>query len=97
MVLLAAAGFSLGVIREILKDIEDLDLDRGTKLTLPLVVGTEAARKFSFVALGATLVLLQSPLYRRLFTSSLPLCSTGWVVATTIYIRALYLPKIQRQ
>ena len=97
MTLLAATGFSLGVIREILKDIEDVDLDRGTKLTLPLVIGAEAARILSFLALGITLVFLQSPPYRKLFTSSLPLYSIGWVYGSIMCVRASLAPTIQRQ
>ena len=97
MFILAMTGFSVGVIREILKDVEDIELDRGTKLTLPLVIGAKAARKCSFAALGATLVVLQSSLYRRLFASSLPLYSSGWVVATIMFIRACRAPTVQDQ
>jgi len=32
--LLAATGLSLGFVREVLKDVEDVDLDKGTKLTI---------------------------------------------------------------
>jgi len=33
---LAAIGFPLQVAREILKDVEDVKVDKGTKMTLPI-------------------------------------------------------------
>lgn len=99
MDLLAAIGFSLGVAREILKDIQDVDLDRGNKSTLPLVMGSDTAHTLSFGILGGTLILLQSRPYRNLFSSSylIPVYSMGWALGMAMYIRAIVVPTIKRQ
>lgn len=96
MTLLAATGFSLGVVREVLKDVEDVELDRGTKQTLPLWIGAKAAQRLSFAALGVTLAVLQSPPYRRSFASS-PLYSIAWGVASMVCLRASLRPTIAQQ
>jgi 4-hydroxybenzoate polyprenyltransferase len=100
MTLLAATGFSLGVIREILKDIQDVELDRGTKFTLPMWIGATAAQHVSFVALGVTLLLLQTPLYRGMFAASssgVPLYSTAWMLASAMCLQASTKPTIGRK
>lgn len=52
---MASVGFLIGVAREILKDAQDVDIDRGEKSTLPLVVGVRMARLVSMILVGTTL------------------------------------------
>lgn len=94
--LLAAAGFSLGVVREILKDVQDVEPDSGTKFTLPIWIGEKAATRVGLGALGATLAVLQTPLYRRMFAVE-PLYSTAWVLAAGTCWRAGVKPTIDQK
>ncbi|CAB9503175.1 expressed unknown protein [Seminavis robusta] len=88
MTLLAVAGFALGVVREVLKDIQDVELDKGTKSTLPIVLGIPLTQRISMLALGGTLAVLQTPLYRRSFCASPLLYSVTWGSATVMCLWA---------
>jgi len=92
MKVLAMTGFALGTLREILKDCQDVDLDRGTKRTLPMVLGVEAARRLCMGALGITLAAAQSPLFRQLFAKGarFPIYSMAWWVAVVWSLRATW-------
>ena len=94
--LLAGAGFALGVIREIFKDIEDVELDRGTKFTLPLWIGDKNCQRLCFLALGSLFAFLQSPVFRRLFALS-PLYSMSWGVALMLCLGASRQSTIAKQ
>jgi 4-hydroxybenzoate polyprenyltransferase len=45
---LAAIGFPLQVAREILKDIQDVDSDGGTKQTLPIYIGEANSKRIAY-------------------------------------------------
>ncbi|MFO1533104.1 MAG: UbiA family prenyltransferase [Thermoplasmatota archaeon] len=49
----AAMAFSVNLAREVAKDVEDLDADRGARRTLPMLVGNRTA---GLVASGAAIV-----------------------------------------
>jgi 4-hydroxybenzoate polyprenyltransferase len=85
---LAATGFPLAVAREILKDIQDVDLDLGHKRTLPLVFGVRIARGISFGLLWTMLFALMSTTYRTMFASSYPFYSLGWLTGTYLIGKA---------
>ena len=55
--LLIAMAFLSNVARELLKDVEDQDADRGARLTLPLVAGPGATRLLAFFLVNAAVVL----------------------------------------
>jgi 4-hydroxybenzoate polyprenyltransferase len=104
---LAAIGFPLQVAREILKDIEDVNVDRGIKSTLPLLVGERLAHRLAFGIVAAVWsVLLFTPMYWRLFWwgGSTPGCSRFPIVyplsvafALPMCIRASIVPLNQGQ
>lgn len=101
LVKLAAAGFPLHVAREIVKDIEDVDVDvdRGTKLTLPLVLGERAAHRIAYgmVAAVCSLVTL-TPFYWEIFASSrYPIYPVGLAMGVPMCMRASFLPLSEGQ
>lgn len=55
--LLMALAFLANVSREVLKDVEDLDADRGQRTTLPLQAGPGAARILAFTLANAAVLL----------------------------------------
>jgi geranylgeranylglycerol-phosphate geranylgeranyltransferase len=55
--LLMALAFLANVAREVLKDVEDLDADRGERTTLPLQAGPGAARILAFALANAAVLL----------------------------------------
>lgn len=55
--LLMALAFLANVAREVLKDVEDLDADRGERTTLPLQAGPGAARIAAFALANAAVLL----------------------------------------
>ena len=78
LVKLAIIGFAVGVAREILKDIEDIDVDsvqvgggkRRRKVTLPIVVGTKISHAVAYTFVAIACILCYTPQYRSIFTSS---------------------------
>jgi geranylgeranylglycerol-phosphate geranylgeranyltransferase len=55
--LLVALAFLSNVAREVLKDVEDLDADRGERTTLPLQAGPGAARILAFLLANSAVLL----------------------------------------
>ncbi|KAL7551237.1 hypothetical protein ACHAWF_014422 [Thalassiosira exigua] len=90
---LAAVGLPLQVAREILKDAEDVDVDRGSKRTLPLAVGVENARRVAYAIVAAAngaMILL--PRYWKIFASRPPTYGVAVAVGTAMCARASMLP-----
>ncbi len=90
---LAALGFPLQVAREILKDIEDVDVDRGQKQTLPLLIGE---RKSKMIAYGIVAIInfamIFLPSYWKIFSSNPPAYALSVLVGVPMCIRASVLP-----
>eukprot|EP00986_Skeletonema_menzelii_P010718 scaffold5347_cov136-Skeletonema_menzelii.AAC.6 len=90
---LACIGFPLQVAREILKDIEDVDVDEGSKKTLPHVVGKRTAKwiAYSLVAMvnGAMIV---TPYFWRIFKSTPNVYALSVSIGTPMCIWASILP-----
>jgi geranylgeranylglycerol-phosphate geranylgeranyltransferase len=63
--LLMALAFLANVAREVLKDVEDLDADRGERKTLPLQAGPGAARILAFTLANAAVLLSATAFLRR--------------------------------
>ena len=89
---LAAIGFPLQVSREILKDIEDVEVDRGQKQTLPLLIGDTNSKRIAYglvyIINGA---LLFSPYYWNMFASEPPLYALSMAIGTPMCIIASLL------
>ena len=90
---LAAIGFPLQVSREILKDIEDVDIDRGKKQTLPLFIGKLKSKWIAY-GLVATInmAMVFLPHYWRIFASSPPVYAISVFAGVPMCIRASILP-----
>ena len=81
---LAMVGFPIQVAREILKDVEDVDVDRGNidggdgddigvprKVTLPLVVGTRWSHRIAYALVGAVCgAMVFTETYWKMFAST---------------------------
>ena len=90
---LAAIGFPLQVSREVLKDCEDTEVDRGVKRTLPLVVGIPNARRVAYAlvaVVNAGMILSRD--YWKMFASHPPVYATSVAVGTPMCIAASLLP-----
>ena len=86
---LAAVGFPLQVSREILKDVEDVDVDGGVKATLPLAIGAGASRRVAFgLALAANAAMVFLPHYWRMFASRPPVYACSVAVGTVMCVTA---------
>eukprot|EP00581_Thalassiosira_minuscula_P004728 CAMPEP_0183748144 /NCGR_PEP_ID=MMETSP0737-20130205/67622_1 /TAXON_ID=385413 /ORGANISM="Thalassiosira miniscula, Strain CCMP1093" /LENGTH=308 /DNA_ID=CAMNT_0025983863 /DNA_START=907 /DNA_END=1833 /DNA_ORIENTATION=- len=86
---LAAIGFPLQVSREILKDIEDVDVDIGKKSTLPLVIGAKTSKRIAYAIVGAVnagMILL--PHYWNMFASTPPVYALSVAIGTPMCIVA---------
>mmetsp|Transcript_1857 Transcript_1857/g.3608 ORF Transcript_1857/g.3608 Transcript_1857/m.3608 type:complete len:384 (+) Transcript_1857:144-1295(+) len=90
---LAAIGFPLQVAREILKDIEDVDVDRGQKQTLPLLIGKRKSKliAYSIVAI-INFAMIFLPSYWQMFSSNPPVYALSVVVGVPMCIWASVLP-----
>ena len=78
---LAAAGFPLQVAREVLKDAEDVEADRGKKLTLPLAMGIEPSRRAAHGLVGVVLGwMVFTPHYWQMFSSTPPFYAAAMVI-----------------
>ncbi|KAL3783112.1 hypothetical protein HJC23_012448 [Cyclotella cryptica] len=95
---LAAIGFPLQVSREILKDIEDVDVDRNEKQTLPLVIGEKLCQRIAYglVAL-INVALTVLPHYWRMFASSPPVYAISVAMGVPMCIKASTLALIPGQ
>ena len=90
---LAVIGFPLQVSREILKDIEDIEVDCGTKQTLPLVIGKTKSKRLAYgIVAIINGVLLFSPYYWKMFASTIPVYAISIVVGVPMCIKASILP-----
>eukprot|EP00577_Skeletonema_sp_RCC1716_P021071 CAMPEP_0113391218 /NCGR_PEP_ID=MMETSP0013_2-20120614/10588_1 /TAXON_ID=2843 ORGANISM="Skeletonema costatum, Strain 1716" /NCGR_SAMPLE_ID=MMETSP0013_2 /ASSEMBLY_ACC=CAM_ASM_000158 /LENGTH=290 /DNA_ID=CAMNT_0000274437 /DNA_START=236 /DNA_END=1107 /DNA_ORIENTATION=- /assembly_acc=CAM_ASM_000158 len=95
---LALIGFPLQVAREILKDIEDVKVDEGTKKTLPLVIGERKSKwiAYSLVAVVNGTMLL-SPYFWTMFKSTPNVYALSVVIGTPMCICASVLPLSEGQ
>eukprot|EP00587_Corethron_hystrix_P012882 CAMPEP_0113301954 /NCGR_PEP_ID=MMETSP0010_2-20120614/2964_1 /TAXON_ID=216773 ORGANISM="Corethron hystrix, Strain 308" /NCGR_SAMPLE_ID=MMETSP0010_2 /ASSEMBLY_ACC=CAM_ASM_000155 /LENGTH=163 /DNA_ID=CAMNT_0000155655 /DNA_START=1093 /DNA_END=1584 /DNA_ORIENTATION=- /assembly_acc=CAM_ASM_000155 len=86
---LAAVGFPMQLAREILKDIEDTDIDRDRKMTLPMVMGDTASRKIAYgiVAINFSIIIL-TPVYWKLFAHKIPIFPIGVIISASMCIKA---------
>ena len=95
---LAAIGFPLQLSREILKDIEDVEVDRNEKQTLPLVIGEANSKRVAYGLVGIVNgALLFSPYYWRIFASKPPLYAISVAVGVPMCIMASRLPLVKGQ
>ena len=95
---LAAIGFPFQVSREILKDIEDVDVDRGEKQTLPLVVGEVTSKRIAYGLVGIVNgVMLFSPYYWNMFASIPPVYALSVAIGTPMCIAASRMPLVKGQ
>lgn len=93
LIALAIVGFLMHVSREIVKDIEDVDMDRGNKSTLPVVIGENLSHKVAYGIVALTYGLnIFTPIYWRIFSSSLPLYPLAVTITMPICIKASMLP-----
>mmetsp|Transcript_7038 Transcript_7038/g.8766 ORF Transcript_7038/g.8766 Transcript_7038/m.8766 type:complete len:412 (-) Transcript_7038:115-1350(-) len=95
----AAVGLPIGVSREILKDAQDVEIDRGHKMTIPLVWGVTTARWVSMgLVLGTHAVLASVGSYARTFGSSpVPWFWCGWTVSAAMSLRACFVDLDRQQ
>ena len=90
---LAVIGFPLQVSREILKDIEDIEVDCGTKQTLPLLIGKTKSKRLAYgIVAIINWILLFSPYYWKMFASTIPVYAISIVVGVPMCIKASILP-----
>lgn len=93
LVRLAAVGFPMHLSRELLKDIEDIETDRGNKVTLPLVIGGENSHKIAFGIVGCVCTaMIFTPLYWPMFASRYPIYPLSVAVGLPMCLRASFLP-----
>ena len=90
---LAAVGFPMQVSREILKDIEDVDIDRGKKMTFPIVIGKRASHwiAYGIITMNISLMVF-TPLYWELFASRVPIFPLGVIVSASMCTKAAMIP-----
>lgn len=95
---LAAIGFPLQVAREILKDIQDVDSDGGTKQTLPIYIGEANSKRIAYgiVAL-INIAMIAFPHYWSMFASSPPVYGISLMVGVPMCIKASILPILDGQ
>jgi 4-hydroxybenzoate polyprenyltransferase len=88
--LLAAVGFPMQLSREILKDTEDIDIDQGNKVTLPLVVGERVAHRIAYgLVYMVCSVMILTPTYWNMFASPpFPVYTLGVMVSLAMCIKA---------
>ena len=99
---LACVGFPLHVAREILKDIEDMDVDclEGfKKLTIPLITGEKVAHRIAYGIVGMICsIMIVTPWYWNIFLPSK--CAAyplSVAIGVTMCIRASFLPVSEGQ
>ena len=90
---LGAIGFPLQVSREVLKDCEDTDIDRGVKQTLPLVIGISNAKRVAYALVAIVNAgMIFSKYYWNMFASHPPVYAVSVAVGTPMCIAASMLP-----
>ena len=99
---LAIIGFPLQVAREILKDIEDVEVDRGQKVTLPLVIGHKKSKRLAYgLVYLINIFMIFNPTYWKMFQSSsyIPVYAISVAIGTPMSIlasRSISLTKGQK-
>ncbi|KAL7535330.1 hypothetical protein ACHAXR_006423 [Thalassiosira sp. AJA248-18] len=95
---LAAIGFPLQISREILKDIEDVEVDRGEKQTLPLVFGERNSKRIAYVLVAIVNgSMLFSPHYWNMFSSKPPVYAISVALGAPMCVAASRLPLVKGQ
>ncbi len=90
---LSWVGLALQVSREILKDVEDVEMDRGKKLTLPLVVGRKVAHRVAYgITFGAIGVMVFTKTYWQMFSCRFPIYPIGVMIGMLMCVRASAMP-----
>jgi len=90
---LGAIGFPLQVSREVLKDCEDTEIDRGVKQTLPLVIGISNAKRVAYALVAIVNAgMIFSKYYWNMFASHPPVYAVSVAVGTPMCIAARMLP-----
>lgn len=90
---LALVGFLMHVSREIIKDIEDVDIDRGHKLTLPVLIGKKTSHRIAYGLVAMTYTMnIFTPTYWNIFAANLPLYPLSIIITLPMCIRASFLP-----
>lgn len=90
---LALVGFLMHVSREIVKDIEDVDIDRGNKLTLPVLIGEKTSHRIAYGLVAMTYAMnIFTPTYWNIFACKLPLYPLSIIITFPMCIRASLLP-----
>jgi len=90
---LAVVGFPMQVSREILKDIEDVDIDKGMKKTLPLVIGQKLSHFIAYVIIAMNIcVMVFTRYYWELFSCKIPFYPLGVIAVTSMSIKASTMP-----
>lgn len=94
----ALLGFMMQFAREVLKDIEDMEIDQGRKMTLPMFMGKNAshALAYSIVAM-AFIMSIFDPFYRHVFSSKFYVYPLATAVAFPMCINASMLSINQGQ
>lgn len=87
IILYAICAFLLNFIREIIKDIEDINGDYSERLkTLPIILGRKTARSFALVVSTITIVFFLFAIFTHLKIETL----IFWFVFITIFLPLLY-------
>ena len=95
---LGAVGFPMHLSREIIKDIEDMDIDRGNKMTLPLAIGRENSHRIAFAIVGCVCgAMIFTPLYWPMFASRYPIYPLSVAIGLPMCFRASFLPLSEGQ
>ena len=95
---LAAVGFPLQISREILKDMEDVEVDRGEKQTLPLVIGEKKSKRIAYGLVAMVNGgMLFSPYYWKIFASNPPDYAISVALGIPMCIVASRLPLVKGQ
>jgi 4-hydroxybenzoate polyprenyltransferase and related prenyltransferases len=53
----AMLGFMMQFAREILKDVEDVEIDKGKKMTLPMLIGERASHRIAYCIVAMALIM----------------------------------------
>jgi 4-hydroxybenzoate polyprenyltransferase len=95
---LAAIGFPLQVAREILKDIQDVESDRGNKDTLPLYIGEINSKRIAYGIVGLiNIAMITLPYYWNMFASKPRVYAISLLVGVPMCVRASMLPILEGQ
>ena len=97
---LAMIGFFMHFSREILKDIEDIDIDRGKKLTIPLFIGETNSHRLAYGIVAMVFMgVIFTPYYWNTFACSckIPIYPMSVVISLAMCTRASLLELCQGQ